>query len=280
MGDLSKEFEITKTFEEADKIVLWNDVNPVERGIINYARRLGKKVIVMQHGRKGTSKYYPPFNEKIQADKLLVWGEFDRKSLLQAGQPADKIAVVGSTVFSHLKGRVPHEGINVVFCPEHWDREVEENEKVKKELRKLKGVKITTKIIESHDPKKYDNPIQSNRDLPTHLSICAEVLSTADLVVGISESTFELLAQSLDIPVVIMEEWEPKYFGRDTRYLTYRRIISKASKRATVKTLCETIKSQLKNPEELREERKEVAISEGGINLNALDEIRKAIITV
>ncbi len=278
MQDIKKEFEIVSSIEEADKVLLWNDVNPIERGIITYAHSLGKKVIVLQHGRKGSSRYYPPFREPIMADKMLVWGQFDKDALIKEGNSPDKIEVVGTTVFNSLKGRKKHEGINIVFCPEHWDRPVEENVKVMKELKKLKGVNLITKIIESHDPKLFINPIVSHRGTPEHLDVCAEVLSTADLVVGVSESTFELMAQVLDIPVVIMEEWEPKAFGGDTRYTTYRRVISKGAKRATIGTLLSTIKQQLSNPGELQKERRATSIDEGGLHLNAIHEIKKAIV--
>ena len=234
LGDIKKEFEVVNKIEDSDAVILWNDVLPLERAIINLAHSLGKKTFVIQHGRWGTSRYYPPFNEKIQANKLLVWGEFDRRALIEAGQNSKKIEVVGTTVFSHLKPRVKHKGTNVIFFPEHWDRPVAENLQVRDELRKLKGVNILTKLIDSpsHEQKLYDNVVYSDRGNNNHLDICADILSTADLVVGISESTFGLLAAYLNIPVVIMEEWTPKAFGGDIRYSEgYRRIISPAARK-------------------------------------------------
>ena len=280
LGDIKKDFDIVDKIEDADVVILWNDVLPIERAIINLARSLGKKTIVIQHGRWGTSRYYPPFNEKIQADKLLVWGVFDRRALIEAGQNPKKIEVVGTTVFSHLKSRVKHKGTNVVFFPEHWDKPVVENSQVRDELRKLKGISILTKLIDSpsHEKKLYDNVIYSDRSNDNHLDVCADVLSIADVVVGISESTFGLLAAYLDIPVIIMEEWTPKAFGGDMRYTEgYRRIISPAAKRATLKRLCDTIKHQLKNPAELKEERKQVCIDEGGLGLDTISLIKKVV---
>lgn len=258
---------------DCDVVILWNDVNFTERQVIKLAKSLGKKTVVMQHGRKGSSRYFPPFNEKIQADRLLVWGNLDKRALVGVGQNPSAIRVVGTTVLRGLPKRQLHKGINVVFCPEHWDKEVEENAWVKKELRKLKkkGINVITKIIESHNPKDYDNPIQSHRDSPEHLKICKEVLSTADLVVGISESTFELIAQAMDIPVVIMNEWVPKTFGGDERYLTYRRVVSQASKQSSLKDLNKTILEQLANPSELAGDRLWITAAEGGpINPMAL----------
>jgi hypothetical protein len=268
--------DLVESIEDSEVVLLWNDVNWDQRNILKLAKALGKKVYVLQHGRRGSSRYYPPFNEKIQADKLLVWGDYDKRSLVGAGQDISRLRVVGTTILDGLPDRRPHDGINVIFCPEHWDTEVEENSWVKKELRKLryknKEIKITTKIIESHDPKNYDNPVVSNRNEPGHLASCFEILSTADVVVGVSESTFELLAQAMDIPVVIMSEWQPKMFGGDERYYEYRRVVSEASKKATVKTLNKTIFEQLENPGELREHRERVVRDEGGPRPNKIME--------
>jgi hypothetical protein len=276
---LREHFEVVSDPDKADAVLLWNDVNVTERAIIKYAKQKKIPTYAIQHGRKGSAKYYPPFNEEIIADKLLVWGDFDKRELVEAGRDASRIRVVGTTVLRDLPKRREHQGVNIVFCPEHWDRPVEENIRVRDELRKLKGVNIISKIIESHDPNDFDNPIQTDRDSDNHLQICKEVLETADLVVGISESTFELMAQAMDIPVVIMEEWTPKAFGGDLRYTKYRRVISEGAKRTTVKDLVKTIKGQLKNPDELKDERRRVAIDEGGIDLDPIAEIKKAIWT-
>jgi len=256
----------TKNIDEADTLIVWNDIYPLERKIIDYARKRGIKAYVMQHGRRGSSQYYPPFSKQIYADKLLVWGEADKKALMEAGHPESKLQVVGTPILSKIKQRVPHKGINIVFSPEHWDRPLKENIQTRDELRKLKGVKIITKLINSKSHKEeYDNPVITDVSQETHLEKVIDTLKWADLVVGISESTLELLAQAMDIPVVIMEEWEPKSFGGDPRYANYRRVISRASKRATIKTLLEVIKQQLKHPDELKQERKEVVLEEGGL---------------
>jgi hypothetical protein len=281
LEELDKHFDVVPTIKDSDVVILWNDVNPFERGIISLARTYKKKVVVLQHGRKGSSKYFPPFNERIQADALLVWGEFDKRSLVATGQDPQKIRVVGTTVLQNLPERKEHEGINIVFCPEHWDKEVEENSKVKKELRKLrykdKTLRIVTKLIEGHDYQNYDNPIQTNRNSKEHLQICKELLSTADLVVGVSESTFELLAQSMDIPVVIMDEWLPKPCNGDERYKTYRRVVSEGSARTGVKDLNATILRELGAPSRLRDKRREVAVDEGGLGLDTIALIKECL---
>lgn len=263
--------DTTEKLSEADIVLVWNDVNPTERAIVRTAKGLGKKTAVFQHGRKGSARYYPPFDEPITADAMLVWGEFDKDRLIKAGHPAKKIRVVGSPVLLDLPESTRE---NIVFCPDHWDRPVDENSRTRDELRKL-GLPVTTKIIESHNPDDFDNPVRSHRDSPEHLDICASVLSKASLVVGVSESTFELMAQAMDIPVVIMEEWEPKAFGGDMRYTEFERLISKGSKRATIETLCQVVQEQLENPDELKRERAEAVISEGGFGQDVIRNLQK-----
>jgi len=266
-------------FMEADKVILWNEVGDDAIMLINLVYKYNKSVITIQHGRYGTSRYYPPFNQQILSDKLCVWGIRDKKALVEAGHPANKIEVVGTTIFNYLKPRKKHKGINVVYSPEHWANEIEENRQVAEELRKLKDVKIITKLLEGeHNVEWYDNPVISDRKKDGHLKVCADVLSKADLVVGISEGTFELMAQYLDIPVVIMNEWNPKPLLNDERYLKYRRVTSEASKKSTLKNLCKVVKQQLKNPDELKKERKIVVREEGGADIkDTVDRIIKII---
>lgn len=280
-NDFSKHFEVVDKIEDCDAVVLWNDVNLFERAVVNLARAKKKRVVVFQHGRKGSSKYFPPFNEPISADALLVWGDFDKRSLVDAGHDPQKIWVVGTPVLQDLPERKKHEGINLVFCPEHWDTEVEENSWVKKELRKLrykrKDIKVITKIIEGHDPKNYENPIQTNRNSMDHLDVCKSVLAGADLVVGVSESTFELIAQAMDIPVVIMAEWTPKPCNGDDRYKTYRRVVSAGSEIAKKDNLRQVIEGALLVPDRLRGVRERVAIDEGGFGLDTWKLIGEAL---
>lgn len=278
LSEIRNHFECVDDLRKADWLFIWNDVLEIERTVIKYARQYGCKVAAFQHGRYGTSKYYPPFNQKITADVLFVWGENDRKSLIESGQDPDKIVVAGTTIFSHLKGKKEHEGKIVVFSPDHWDREIPENLNAKAELDKLEGVKIITKIIEGQNAKNYTNPIQTNRTDSRHLDICASTLATADAVVSISEGTFELLAQALDIPVIVISDWEPKSFGGEDIYKQgYKRVISKGSRVIHLDKLQEVVYDELRNPTNLKKERQGVVISDGGFGLDTVSIVKQRI---
>lgn len=271
------------TYRKADIIVLWNETEDAGWKVwIRGARRDGKKTILIQHGRRGTSRIFPPFNEKLESDIIAAWGENDRKRLESCGVDKDKIKVVGTTIFKHLKPRIPHTGINIVYSPEHWGgAEVSENLIIASELKKLKDVTVVTKILAGeHNPILYSNPVESHRNMLDHLEICADVLRTADVVVGISESTFELLAEYLDIPVVIAEIWKPKGCDGDERYREYHREYSNACTRVKdISKLNDAIMFAVKHPEHLREERKQIIIDDGGTNIeNPLLEITNLII--
>jgi hypothetical protein len=268
-----------KMIKSADAILLWNET-PMG-GWDTWVKSLkGKRTILFQHGRRGTSRIYPPFNEPLKSDVICAWSENDRKRLTIAGVPPEKIIVTGTTIFSHLKPRRPHKGINVVFSPEHWDIDVAENFIVNSQLAKLQGVKVISKLLkDEHTPGVYPNPVWSDRRTDEHIEIFTEVLAEADVVVAVSESTFELCAQIMDIPVVIADIWTPKACNGDERYRDYNREYSNACVGVKdMSGLNEAIMYAVKHPEHLREERKQIAVSDGGTNIkNPLEEIIKVV---
>jgi len=267
MSGLEEHFEKVD-FDEAEKVVLWQDVMGEGRGLAKLAHLKGKPVIQILHGRRGYTQYGYPWNKEMISDKFCVWGKTDVDTLTRFGIPPEKIVITGTTVFSHLKPRVKHKGTNIVFSPYHWDIDIPENDQVVEVLRKMKGINITTKIMEVHDIKKYDNPVFSHRDRPKHLDICADVLSKADLLVSISEGTFELMAQILNIPVVIANLFTPRPCNNDMKYLQWKLPFSEAVKKEPdIKKLASVIRQQLKNPDELREQRRSAALNDAGIEI-------------
>lgn len=283
LSDLRDHFELVNTVQEADAIVLWQDIISMELCIARTAKKLGKPVIVVQHGRRGMTDYAPPFNNELIADKICVWGPKDRDLLISSGISEEKIVVTGTTIFEWLKGRTPHKGTNVLFVPEHWDHDIDENGEVMEELKKIckkNKWNLKAKIMERHDEDRYgDYAIYSNRDKPSHLSICADAIAWADVLVSLSEITFEMLAQASDIPVIVYTDIKPRTLNRNRQYLEYKREYSNAVKKVDkLSDLEKTIKQQLANPDELQNERKDIPINEGGIYIeDPLKEMVKVI---
>jgi len=270
IGKLQHKHTLLKSFREADKLVVWNECEKNGwKGRIDYAQKKGREVILYQQGVWGVDWVRPPFNEPIVSDTVCVWGPGDKKRLLSYGVPKEKIVITGSPILKHLKPRVEHSGKNVIFALEHWDYgDVVENNIVASELRKLKGVKVITKGLDGENNTfMFDNPIISSRKASDHMDIVADVLSKADIVVAISESTFALLAEVLDIPVVVPDVWIPKPRAGDEKYLEFKKLYSDAVTRCKLEDLNKTIMHQLKHPDILRAERLESAIMNGGLGI-------------
>jgi hypothetical protein len=259
-------YEIVDNCDDADLILTWNEIK--HSGwlkIIEDAHKKGKKVILYQQGIWGIDRVQPPFNEKLQSDIILVWGEGDKKRLESYGVKQE-IIVTGSPILTHLKPKEKHKGKNVVFALEHWDLdELPENLMVARELRKLNGIKVITKALKGeHNLNLYDNVIATYRFDKNHLEVVANLLANTDLVVAISESTFALMAEAMDIPVVIADCWMPKERGGEKTYLDFRHPFTKAVTKVKLEHLNSMIKWQLKHPETLREERRQMSIENGG----------------
>jgi hypothetical protein len=268
---LKKNHVLLSGYEGADKLVVWCEIKEkgwLER--IEETQKRGKQVILYQMGVWAHDRVRPPWNEKLVSDVICVWGEGDKKKLIEYGTPEEKIIVTGCPIIPRLKPRVAHEGKNVVFALEHWDvgEDVVENNIVAAELRKLKGVKVITKgVTKENHTEIFENPVESDRFGGNHLDIVADVLSTADLVVAISESTLAFLAECLDIPVIIADIWTPKPRGKDERYLQFKGNFSNAVTKVKLEDLNKEILWQLKNPQIKREERKESAKENGGVDI-------------
>jgi len=267
---------------DADVIVLWNETpNGGWKDWIKQCNTAGVRTVLLQHGRRGTSRMHPPFNEPLQSDLVCVWGKNDIERLTSSGIDRDKIKLTGTSVLRDLPEREPHKGINVVFSPEHWDVDVVENFMVNSALKKVKGINIISKLLtDEHTKDTYPNPVWSDRRTKEHLQIAKDTVAKADVVVAVSESTFELMAQVLDIPVIIADIWIPKACAGDERYRDYHREYSNACTRVQdLSKLGDAIHYAIKHPEHLREERKQIGIDDGGMDIeNPTEEIIKVIL--
>jgi len=276
LSDVAKELEITEDFKEADKVVLWQDVIGLGRGIAELARQWDKPIIVVQHGANSHIDYGPPNRYKLLADKFCSWGTRSRDALLEYGVPKKKIVITGSTIFNYLKPKVEHEGVNIVFRPAHWDtKTLEENNIIKDSLREL-DVNVITKTIETMDSTGFDNVVSTHRDKPGHLEACIEVLSKADLVVAVAgDGTFEMLAYAMNVPVIIPNIWKQKAFlGRATPQMIY----SEACDLVDIRNFHDIIQENLDNPDKKKEERKQVAEEWAGAHIkDPLQKILKVI---
>ena len=278
MEDINKHFTVVQNIEEAEVVVLWQDVVGFCKSFAHLAKSMGKKIVVIQHGLSAVDDYGPPNFYELLADKICVWSQNDVDMLKMFKISPKKYELTGTTIWSHLKPKEKHEGVNVLFKPAHWDTELEENFIIRDALRHIKGINVTTKIHESQrlGSDDFDNIVFSNRELPGHLDICGEVLAKTDIMVGIaSEGTLGLLGYGKDIPLIIPDIWQPKRFlNASTPEMKY----SEACQLVKLEDLEKAIKNAIEHPEFKREERARVVEYYGGISIeNPLDKIISVI---
>src|SRR3990167_3795853 len=121
MQDLIPYFKVVFTIDEADVVLLWQDVIGFPKSYANLAKAKNKKVVVIQHGFNAMDDYGPPNSYELLADKVCVWGQNDVNMLKLFGISSKRYELTGTTIFSHLKPKQKHGGVDVLFKPAHWD---------------------------------------------------------------------------------------------------------------------------------------------------------------
>jgi hypothetical protein len=138
--------------------------------------------------------------------------------------------------------------------------------------------RLISKLTPMHDKSLYfGSVVETNVVSKTHIEDCVKLLANADVVVGMVESTFQMLAMAMCVPVVISKEWEFKiYAGKD--YTNCDHLKTDAATYAETKDLREVIEQELSNPERLKENRKKTVLRElGDVNSDPDKNIIKVI---
>ena len=252
-AELERRGDKAELWQNADVVLLWQDVLSHARDVAIEAKANGKKVITYEHGLTSVRDYLPPFSREMNSHKYLVWGEFS-KSLLVDNLNIDpeRVIVTGTTVFSRLGPRVPHEGKRVLFAPRHWDKPLPENYQVSDILKKYDKAHVYSKLVlGEHDPEAFPSPMISFRHNDDHLAISYDALKDADVVIGVGEGTFGALAHWMDIPYISVDNWgNNDLLGISYDYNLFNSQISYACRKVKPEKLLETIDFVLENPDE------------------------------
>lgn len=213
---------------DADALLLYNDVRGSFKDISKTAHKLGKKVYVLQHGRAATRDYDKPNQFPLEADKFLAWGKADYDRMVKLGY-GDRTEIVGCPLLSKIQPRRTHDGKYIVFIPVNTGNEEPANLKVYYELLQYKyakaakksvsviekgkafhqlyDVNVVAKLLPRHEKQLYHgDTFVSNPDDPRHMDFLFEILSMADVVVTLDESTSEILAMAAGVPVICVDD--------------------------------------------------------------------------
>ena len=210
--DILSNFEIVNTVEEADKIVMTNDVLHTKR-IVPLAKKQGKKTIIISHCFASTAMYLSPYNEFPISDKYLVWGDVDYYISKRVGIN-DITKKTGVPIFNHIVDKIQSDRYNIIFCPTRYcGCDVPINKTIYDELLKY-DADINAKLLNCHDLNNYKNAMQTAQDDENHYNVCFDMLSKSDLVIVVDyTTTFALLSMSCDIPVIYVNDFGFKNYG-------------------------------------------------------------------
>jgi len=286
LKNITPHFRIAKP-ERAKAFLLWADSFGPIRDVAEQGKRLKKPVIVVQHGRASVREYLPPLNYQPIADKICVWGPRDKDMMLKAGYGTDRIVLTGAPIFDGIKTeRIPHEGTNVLFAPLHWDSEMDENPVIYEKLASIKGVSVTTKLLQkSHDISRYGkNVVVTTQKDPELLDKIFNLMKRTDIVVTNGSGTFDLIAMYFNIPVIFIDNFKPRSF-LDTDEKTISEFVKKYGKPKAVDytkdlgELGDLIKLNIERPDRLKAEREKELLDCAAIGLisDPVDRIVKLV---
>lgn len=138
--------------------------------------------------------------------------------------------------------------------------------------------RLISKLTGMHDKNLYLGSVTlSQQNGLTHIDDCVRLLTQTDVVVGMEEGTFQLLAMAMGIPCVMVDGFIYDSYG-GASYENLDIIKTDGVVYTTNEGLRSTIEQELSNPERLQEERKRVVAEElGDLTSNPDDNIIKVI---
>lgn len=254
-------FELSPIASLVDKkdppqaLVVWNDMLQDFHMMCVVANQNNILSFLVQHGKGGMRDYLDGLHAPI-ANVAFVWSEEDKKTAVKGGWKEDAVFIVGAPWFHYRPEKETQKGL-VVFDAVHWDKEVEENYIAWDALNQIPGITPVAKLIEGHIAEKFPGKVvQTHRGMIGHLQQTFDLLKKAEVLVCMMEGTMELLAYSLDIPVIFLKEFKHTKINFATYQGEEDCLPSPACVETDLEHLAETIERLRKNPSEKEQERR------------------------
>lgn len=199
-------FDLAPTVQDAEAVIFWNDFH-FTRQVQNASKHA--KTLLYQHGRYALQDYYLN-NHPVSTHGVLTWGESERKKMIDWGYPEDKILAIGNPMYEKIYHHEPEDYFVLVGL--HWVRDVAEINSwaIDRVLEALpKGTRLVFKTMKK---------VKIARPLPEGVEIAETniesqesaresvlTLKHAKGVITLCESTFELYARFMGLPVIQLE---------------------------------------------------------------------------
>lgn len=256
--------DIVEPDKKPDCLISWTDY-PYDYKMINLAAlQHGVPTFMVQHGRRAMRDYWTHIGEPSSI-ACFVWGSKDREDAIEGGWHPLRVFRVGAPWFAYRPERKEEKGLIVYDVP-HWNKDTVEAKKTWTALKKIKGIRPVAKLIEPSSQKRTNylgEQCLTYRDQPGHIEATYDLISRASAVVCMMESTLELFAHSLGVPVIHVRGFKHKELA-GTWQGVEDTLPGKGSLATTLEGLPLAIETVLENPTILSKEARERLLEDAG----------------
>ncbi len=259
MSDVFTVYHHPTEIRYTDALIISDDTTFMGVKACKIAKEYGVPSFIVQHGRNAATDY-SVHRKEIIADFFFAWGHEDVEQAVEGGWARDRVIRIGCPALVDRCTPEP-DGKTVVFAPPHREQEDDVNKRNSEEgmaiwevLHSMDGIHPIAKLLKyEHDFKHYPHEKFITWRLEEgHIKrIYQELLRKTSCVVSPMDGTFELLAYSMDIPVVKLESNCPAASSPAAR-LVY-----------TIDEIEGAVRDALAHPEWNREERKRIVVERG-----------------
>lgn len=203
--------DITDPAKRPDCLITWTDYPHTEKMICLAALQQGVPTFMVQHGRRAMRDYWTHRGEPTSV-ATFVWGQKDKEDAIEGKWHPLRVFRVGAPWFSLRPERKEEKGL-VVYDVPHWNIDTKESIKTWAALKKVKGIRPIAKLITPSNQNRNNyvgEQCLTYRNEPGHLEATYDLISRASAVVCMMESTLELFAHSLGVPVIHVKGFKHK----------------------------------------------------------------------
>lgn len=254
VSDLS---DITDPKKKPDCLITWTDFTPDHKMMALAAMQQGIPAFMVQHGRRAMRDYWTNIGQP-SCLAAFVWGTQDYEDALKGGWAKEQVFRVGAPWFAFRPKRQEEKGL-VIYDVPHWSLDTPEAIATWNALKTIPGIRPIAKLI-SPSEQKQENYLGEQcltfRSEPGHLEATYDLISRASAVVCMMESSLELLAHSLGVPVVHVRGFKHKELA-GTWQGVEDTLPGKGSLACDLKDLAASLKLVMDNPALKRDEAQE-----------------------
>lgn len=204
--------DITDPHKKPDCLIQWTDYPQDSKMISLAALQQGVPTFMVQHGRRAMRDYWTHRGEPSSL-ACFVWGNKDKEDAITGMWGPEQVFRVGAPWLAYRpKERQEEKGL-VVYDVPHWNVDTREAIMTWTRLKKIKGIRPVAKLIAPSNQNRNNYPGEqclTYRNEPGHIEATYDLVKRASVVVCMMESTLELFAHSLGVPVVHVKGFKHK----------------------------------------------------------------------